>query len=517
MIQNPLERVGISSEDIANIRGTEEDRRLMHAFHPLEGRYGKTTEPLRKITSEYEWTRRRLWGEIEYMIALGDELENYTGSRKKIIPKPFTEGKRKALRRLYDDSRKGLYRDKVFKLFKITDDKIHQDIVAMARVGVYKLSEIGFDPSIIEAAFHFPRTSNDINSLVYCSMIRDYLHEIYIPLLVRMGRLFVQKADEWGGAPFAGQTHGQYAIPTTLKKVMANFADGFRQASEDFLEHDEKPYRLQVKFGGPVGNESGLKGAYPDHNWNPFIERFLGGLGFDWAKMADQDEFNIKNMRLFDTMIRVNDILEKYSSDFWDYCSRGVLIKIPKKEESGSSSMAAKVNPWRTEGAWELLEDASDGLRRQHNLGKYRRQGDLRRSMRRRLIANPFGEMMVGFSRLMEDLSKYNPVPDQVERELDEHPEMSAFYLQTVFRREGVADAYDRIKELTMGKEVTEKELHNAIDSLVQEGLVEEDVGREVKEGMHPARNIGHANEWADEALENAEYFLEVLENAYEL
>ena len=513
-MENPLERVGITPEMIEAIVVTERDRERMHSPFPLTGRYGQDTDPLRRITSEYEVTRRSFWVEVEYLISLGDELSNYTGQKRKVIPRPFTDSEKQALRRLYDDRENGLYSEETFRLFKLTDDTIHHDVVAMERVGAYKLSQVGFDPAMIEAAFHFARTSNDINSPVFCSMVNDYLQEIYIPLILRMGRLFLRKAREWGQDPFAGQTHGQYAVPTTLKKVMANFSDGLRQVLEDLLP-DGKSYRLQAKFSGPVGNECGLYGAYPDHNWDPFIEKFLASLGFDWAKMADQDEFNIGNMRLFHAMIRVNDLLEKYASDFWDYCSRGVLIKTPKKTESGSSSMVAKINPWRTEGGWEIFSDASSDLDRARSLGKYRRQGDLRRSMRRRLIAYPFGEIMVGVERLIDDLSKYNPLPSQIQRELDEHPEMAAFYLQTVFRREGVADAYDRIKDLTMGRQISEADLHIAIDTLVMEGIIEEDVGREVKEGMKPEKNIGKAREWSEEALEKAESFLDMLEEAY--
>lgn len=526
MQQNPLERVGITQQMIDDLEVTPEDREAMHSWYPLTGRYRDYTRVLNGITSEYEWNRRRIWVETEYLIALGDELDqNYEGEKTKIIPRPFTSEERTTLRRLYDDSEDGLFGDPTNRLMKFAEDKTHQDVVAMERVAVYKLSEIGFDPEMIEAAFHFARTSNDINSIVFCSMVRDCLHQVYIPLMTEMEELFIERARTWSKppyadpespvTPFAGQTHGQYAVPTTLKKVMANFASGLKKAMQDFLEPDGRPYQLEAKFGGPIGNESGLYGAYPDHDWDPFIEKFVKSMGFEWDKMTDQDGFNLKTIKLFDAMVRVNDVLLKYAEDFWDYCSRGVLIKIPKSEESGSSSMTQKVNAWRTEGGWLMLEDANVELGKYHDLARYKRQGDLRRSRRRRFLGVPFALMLTGVKGLMHDLSHYNPVPEQIQRELDEHPDMAAFYLQTVFKREGVTDAYDRIKDLTMGKRITLADLEKAIDTLVRKGTIERDIGAEVKEGMQPAKNTGAANKWTEEALEEAEAFLGKLKAAF--
>jgi len=518
---DPLDEIGITKADIESIEVTENDRRKMYSPSPLWGRYNKYTQALERITSEREWHRRRLGVEGEYLIALGDELHDYTGSKRKVIPRQFYEGEKKLIRSLsIEESDGGLYNDELFKLLEMTDGITHQDVVAMMRVGAYKLAELGFDSDMIQAAFHYALTSNDINSPVFASMVKDYLHDIYMPLMLDMENMFIQKAhltgkDENPIGLVAGQTHGQYAVLTTWKKIFANFAVGLgKKLDEDFYESG--PYKLEAKFGGPVGNNTGLATTYPNHNWTHFNRKFVESLGFDWDKMTDQDGFNHRNIKLFDAMIRVNDLLEKYASDFWDYCSRGIIVKTPTEKESGSSSMAQKVNPWRTEGGEIMLQWASNGLRMFHELGKYRRQGDLKRSMLRRMVGEPFGCIMVGVNRLMDDLSKYNPYPEQIQEELDRNPGMSAFYLQTLFKREGVGDAYDKIKKVTMGKNVTKDDLRDAIQGLVSDDLIESHIAEEAESHMN-SPSAGDADKWADEALFDAEVIIGKISSAYDV
>lgn len=71
---------------------------------------------------------------------------------------------------------------------------------------------------------HFGLTSQDINNTSVPMLIRDSLHEAYLPLLDEMVGLLNQYAEEWKDIPMLAKTHGQPASPTRLGKEIRVFA-----------------------------------------------------------------------------------------------------------------------------------------------------------------------------------------------------------------------------------------------------------------------------------------------------
>jgi len=229
--------------------------------------------------------------------------------------------------------------------------------------------------------------------------------------------------------------------------------------------------------------------------------------------MADQDSFNIRNNEVFDAITRVNDVLIKMCEDFWEYCSRGVLTKKPKSSESGSSVMAQKSNPWRIEGGWEYLSDVD--FYKYHALTKYKRQGDLRRSIRMRTIGEPFAKCVIAMKRILEELNLYEPNYPLIESETLENLAMSSAFIQTVLRREGKTDAYDALKKVSMGKKVEVEQYTEVLDQLVVDGQISEAVSKEIKRGLEPKNNTGVAKKLADEAVKKAEDQLKLLKKLF--
>jgi adenylosuccinate lyase len=192
------------------------------------------------------------------------------------------------------------------------------------------------------------------------------------------------------------------------------------------------------------------------------------------------------------------------------------LVNIPKEGESGSSVMAQKPrNPWTIEGGWEILSDVD--LYKYHNLTKYKRQGDLRRSIRSRNIGEPFAKCAIAMQRILEEINLYQPNLDKINSEVNENIAMSAAYIQTVLRREGKNDAYDAIKKVSMGRVVKIEEYFDVLDALEKDNSISMSVCQEIKTGLLPNNNIGNANVLADGAIKKAEEQIKLLKSISEV
>lgn len=506
MAKTSIERIGLTPRDLENVTSSELSRTQMYAITPLEGRYEKYVSDFHFLSSEFEWVKRRVWIEVEYLIFFADFLVDSKTTKKKILNKKFTKSEKEILRSLYQK-----FSEKDFLQVRLIENQTKHDLVAVVRWLDYQLSK---HKIFVESAIHFGRTSADIDSNVYNSVVRDIIEKQYLPNIIKVQEKLISNAKSWD-VVFSGQTHGQWAEYTTLSKVFTNFIDGLRQGLQSF-SHRGKKIKLVGKLGGAIGNNSDICGAYPDLNWEKFNKQFIESiLGLEYFPMSDQDGFNIRNNEIFDAITRINDVLIKFCEDFWEYCSRGVLMKKPKSSESGSSVMAQKSNPWRIEGGWEYLLDVD--FYKYHNLTKYKRQGDLRRSIRMRTIGEPFAKCVIAMNRILEELNLYEPNFQLIEKETLQNISMSSAYIQTILRREGKSDAYDEIKKVSMGKDVGPKQYYQIIDKLVEDNQISEEIACEIKKGMVPQKNIGQAVKLANDAIKKAELQIKLLKKIFQL
>ncbi len=519
---DPLSKAGLTPEDL-DIEPTEYDIRTMHAFTPQEGRYARYTEPLRHITSEFEWVRRRLALESEYLIGLGDEFQNYGGPRKRLIEHPFSDNQRKALRELYTG-----FSELDFVRFKRIEKETDHDVVAMTILALYNMGDI-FDPDLMERAMHIGRTSADMDSNVFSLMVRDIMKEYYVPLIAGLQNLFIRKAEEWHKVPkgyprpftvIAAQTHEQNAVPTPLKKVVANIASALDQEISKLVVSGESgylPFRLYGKMGGAVGNDSAMIAAYPGHDWQSFYRRLIEGVELEYQPACDQDESNMRFLELVDIIKRANLPLLKWADDYSSYLSRKILKKKTKKQDRGSSIMPQKVNPWRTEGGETSITLADAELEVFDLLAKQRKQGDLRRNFLKRYFPVPMSNIGIAIGRIYEDLERTYPNFDGIDKELLENPAIASASMQTILRASGVPGAYDMIVEKTKGKTVTPEVMEETVGELVGGGVIDTEAGEDIRNIFIHERNTGNALERADNQLKEAEKTLDRLANAYEI
>ena len=78
--------------------------------------------------------------------------------------------------------------------------------------------------------------------------------------------------------------------------------------------------------------------------------------------------------------------------------------------------------------------------------------------------------------------------------DLEATPEIIGEAVQTILRREGHEDAYERVKELTRGEQVTLEDFHDLFEDLDVPGDVREEL-----EALTPTDYVGIADELVDD------------------
>jgi adenylosuccinate lyase len=172
---------------------------------------------------------------------------------------------------------------------------------------------------------------------------------------------------------------------------------------------------------------------------------------------------------LFDAFARANTVLIDWSRDVWGYVSLGYFRQKTKAGEVGSSTMPHKVNPIdfeNAEGNFGLANALLAHL--SHKLPVSRFQRDLSDSTVLRNMGIALGYTLLGYASLQQGLDKLELNRDALDADLDAAWEVLAEAVQTVMRRYGLADPYERLKALTRGREITRETIAAFVDTLVE-------------------------------------------------
>jgi adenylosuccinate lyase len=311
---------------------------------------------------------------------------------------------------------------------------------------------------------HFGLTSQDINNTAFPLMIKEAVHEIYLPQLNLIISLLTAYADDWKKIPMLSRTHGQPASPTVLGKEIYVFVE---RINEQVKLLNTVPFN--AKFGGAVGNFNAHYAAFPDIFWIDFGNLFVREkLGLQRQQFTTQIEHYDNLAALFNNLKRINTILIDLCRDMWQYISMDYFKQKIKAGEVGSSAMPHKVNPIDFENAEGNFGIANALL--EHLSAKLpisRLQRDLTDSTVLRNVGMPFAHISIAFDSLLKGLNKLILNEQKLLEDLDNNWVVLAEAIQTVLRREGYDQPYEALKALTrtndkMGK----KQLHDFIDSL---------------------------------------------------
>jgi adenylosuccinate lyase len=442
------------------------------ALSPLDGRYAARVAPLRALLSEFGLMHRRVQVEVEWFIALSDA--GFTEFR------PLSEAARGLLRGLVVR-----FSEADAQSIKDIERTTNHDVKA---VEYWLKSRFEHSPELKAAGefVHFACTSEDINNTSHALMLQAARKDVLLPALDGLVDALTSMAHAHAAQPMLARTHGQTASPTTVGKEVANVAARLARARERIAA-----VQPMAKMNGAVGNYNAHLSAYPQFDWEAFSRRVVEerlGLGFN--PYTIQIEPHDWIAELFDAIARANTVLVDWSRDAWGYISLGYFRQKTREGEIGSSTMPHKVNPIDFENAEGNLGLANALLSHMaQKLPVSRWQRDLTDSTVLRNMGVAFGYSVLGYDGIAKGMAKLEVDAAALAADLDSAWEVMAEPIQTVMRRYGAANPYERLKALTRGRTITRDAMLAFIDTLVEVPAAE----RERLKAMTPASYTGRA------------------------
>lgn len=456
------------------------DRGPLSSVSPLDGRYARYTEPLVEYASEAALLRARVRVEVEYLVAL---------AKLDATPLDIDADDRESLRELYEEfSEEDAARIKRIETEGTAEHSAtNHDVKAVE----YFVRDGLPDPDAAPWV-HFGLTSEDVNNLARRLLLKPAVEAVLVPELDAIRESFAGMANEYSDSPMLARTHGQPATPTTFGKEMAVYAGRLERAIER-IEHAADG--LAGKLAGASGTYAAHHAAYPDVDWRAFAREFVRSLGLSHVEPVTQINPCDDLAALFDALRGANAILLDADRDMWRYVSDGYLGQESDAGETGSSTMPHKVNPIDFENSEGNLSKAnSDFSFLAETLTTSRLQRDLSDSTVKRNVGAALAHSLIGYRKTQTGLSKVVPNERVMREELEQNPEVIGEAVQTILRREGHTDAYERVKELTRGRRTGLDEFRGLFDDLD----VDEATRAELR-ALTPADYTGLASELADE------------------
>jgi adenylosuccinate lyase len=447
------------------------DLTTLTAVSPVDGRYGAKTAVLRPIFSEFGLIRYRVLVEVRWLQALA--------AHPQIVEVPELSARAK-------DRLDGIvdgFSVEDAERVKAIERTTNHDVKAVE----YFLKERIADNAELAAVsefIHFACTSEDINNLSHALMLSEARSQVLLPELDEVIEAIRALAHRYAELPMLARTHGQPASPTTLGKEMANVVYRLRAQREAITS-----VALLGKINGAVGSYNAHLSAYPDIDWPAFAKNFVESLGLTWNPYTIQIEPHDYKATLFDAVCRCNTVLIDFSQDVWGYISLGYFRQRTVEGEVGSSTMPHKVNPIDFENAEGNLGIANalfGHLARKLPISRWQR--DLTDSTVLRNLGVGMAHTLIALQSLRRGIGKLDADPARLAADLDANWEVLAEPIQTVMRRYGVDQPYERLKALTRGQRVGPEALAAFVDTLPIP-----DAAKAELKALTPARYIGNA------------------------
>ena len=445
------------------------------AVSPIDGRYGDKTQSLRTVFSEYGLIRFRVAVEVRWLQSLAAHpaipevpaLSSAANQRLEALMSDFSMAEAQRVKEIERTTNHDVKAVEYLIKERLNDGDAAEELTAISEF------------------VHFACTSEDINNLAHGLMLKTGMEEVVLPQMRNIVAAIDSLARTHASQPMLSRTHGQTASPTTLGKEMANVA--FRLQRQ--LKQIDSITPLG-KINGAVGNYNAHLCAYPQVNWAEHAEQFVTSLGLQWNPYTTQIEPHDYIAELYDAICRFNTILIDFDRDIWGYISLGYFKQKTVAGEVGSSTMPHKVNPIDFENSEGNLGIANAIM--QHLAAKLpisRWQRDLTDSTVLRNMGVGLGQSLIAYAATLKGIGKLEVSPARLEQDLDNAWEVLAEPIQTVMRRYGIEQPYEKLKALTRGQDgITKATLAEFIDGL----QLPEAVKKELKQ-LTPATYTGNA------------------------
>ena len=419
------------------------------AISPVDGRYQNKTDALRPIFSEYGLFRYRVLVEVEWLKKLSKnssikEIESFSASSTSLL-------------------------NNIKDNFSIADAERIKEIEKttnhdMKAVEYFIREKIQSDSKLknISQFIHFACTSEDINNLSYALMLKDARESILVPKLQQLVTILEKMSADYSSIPMLSRTHGQTASPTTLGKEMAVYVHRLNRQNNQL-----KNIELLGKLNGAVGNFNAHFSAYPDIDWMTLSKEFVEELGLTWNPLTTQIESHDYMAEYFHVLIRSNTILIDLCRDLWGYISLGYFKLKLIKGEVGSSTMPHKINPIdfeNSEGNFGFANSLLEHLAMKLPTSRWQR--DLTDSTVLRNTGVGIAHSVIALDSCIAGLSKIDVDTKIINQDLENSWEVLTEAIQTVMRCYNIEGAYEKLKEISRGNEISRETLHNFIEKL---------------------------------------------------
>ncbi|EAY89749.1 hypothetical protein OsI_11289 [Oryza sativa Indica Group] len=446
-VRAPMDWATRSLEEMQ--RAEDFDSFCLMGLSPLDGRYERFTRDLKPFFSEFGLIRYRVIVEVKWLLKLSQIPEINE------VP-PFSKEAQ-------------LFLDAIIQDFSVADAKevkkiektTNHDVKAVEYFLKQKCSSNPEIAKVLEF-FHFGCTSEDINNLSHALALKEGVNTVMFPVMMDICKAMCSLATQNSTIPMLSRTHGQPASPTTLGKEMANFAARLSSIGNSFSE-----VKILGKFAGAVGNYSADVVAYPEVDWPKVAEDFVKSLGLEFNPYVTQIEPHDYISKLFNLFVQFNNVLTDFDRDMWTYISLGYFKQIVKAGEVGSSTMPHKVNPIDFENSDGNLTIANGTLSSlSMKLPISRMQRDLTDSTVLRNLGVGLGHSLLAYKATLRGINKVQVNESRLSEDLDQTWEVLAEPIQTVMRRYGIPEPYEKLKEMTRGQAVTKDSIRQFIEDL---------------------------------------------------
>jgi len=438
---------------------------------PLDGRYRPVVAHLADFLSEAALNRARVHVEVEWLIHLLDH---------RVLPgaPSLSEADRTYLRRIPVE-----FGDADIERLAGIEARTRHDVKAVE----YLLKEyldaapeaLGPDTVLpqVHEVVHIFCTSEDINNLSYALTVKAAVEQVWLPAADALVDHLADMARAGAKVPMLAHTHGQPATPVTMGKELAVFVHRLRRqlarvAGTEYLG----------KVNGATGTWAAHVVSVPGADWPEVTREFVESLGLVWNPITTQIESHDWQSELYGDIARFNRIAHNLATDCWTYISMGYFHQnLAAQGSTGSSTMPHKVNPIRFENAEANLEVSSallDSLAA--TLVTSRMQRDLTDSTTQRNIGVALGHSLLAIDNLSRGLAGVDMDEARMAADLDANWAVLGEAVQQAMRAAsiagatGMANPYERLKELTRGHTVSGEDMRGFIADLGLPADVEE-------------------------------------------
>ena len=445
------------------------------AISPLDGRYKSKCEDLAPYFSEFALMRYRVLVEVRWLQKLSEHDQ---------------------IHELQAISDRGLeYLDDLIENFTLVDAQRIKAIEATTNHDVkaveYFIKEKFKDNAELSDQLefvHFACTSEDINNLAYALMLRDGRDKVMLAQMHEIENQLAQLANDFADQPMLCRTHGQPASPSTIGKEFANVVHRLRRQIAQ-IESNE----ILGKINGAVGNYNAHLSAYPGLDWQATAKEFVEGLGLSWNPYTTQIEPHDYVAELFAAVCRFNTVLIDFDRDIWAYISLGYFKQRTVAGEVGSSTMPHKVNPIdfeNSEGNLGIANAIMTHLSEKLPISRWQR--DLTDSTVLRNIGTGLAHSLIAYRATIKGIGKLELNAQAIDDDIDSSWEILAEPIQTVMRRYRIEKPYEKLKELTRGKQIEQQSVQNFVQNLT----IPEAAKQELLQ-LTPRKYLGNAVEQA--------------------